>query len=229
MVKVLPLALRCSRPRNAELRTDATVCRSAVRSSQRNLPVRTHTKRMPGSWSKSSHALSHSCRLLPMSRSVTSTAALQPPSRRAGRRPGRKQVGLLARSWSHSLLRARPRREPGGPPRQSPGADAGPEAARSDAALDRRWDELRQRAGLAVLRLHDLRHGCATFQFFAPGVPAQAIMDVLGHAAIGVTTNPCQDLKGRRPNHRGRVPAVKSAEQPTHLSCPDQARCRAAG
>ena len=29
--------------------------------------------------------------------------------------------------------------------------------------INRRWDELRQRAGLDGLRLHDLRHGCATF------------------------------------------------------------------
>jgi integrase len=54
--------------------------------------------------------------------------------------------------------------------------------------VNRRWDELRQRAGLDGLRLHDLRHGCATF-LFAQGVPARAIMDVLGHAEIGVTMN----------------------------------------
>jgi integrase len=29
--------------------------------------------------------------------------------------------------------------------------------------INRRWDELRARAGLDKLRLHDLRHGCATF------------------------------------------------------------------
>jgi integrase len=28
--------------------------------------------------------------------------------------------------------------------------------------VNRRWDELRRRAGLDWLRLHDLRHGCAT-------------------------------------------------------------------
>jgi len=54
--------------------------------------------------------------------------------------------------------------------------------------LNRRWDELRRRAGLDGLRLHDLRHGCATF-LLAQGVPARAIMDVLGHAEIGVTMN----------------------------------------
>ena len=54
--------------------------------------------------------------------------------------------------------------------------------------VNRRWDELRSRAGLDRLRLHDLRHGCATF-LLAQGVPARAIMEVLGHAEIGVTMN----------------------------------------
>ncbi len=54
--------------------------------------------------------------------------------------------------------------------------------------VNRRWDELRDRAGLHWLRLHDLRHGCATFML-AAGVPARTIMDVLGHSEIGVTMN----------------------------------------
>jgi integrase len=54
--------------------------------------------------------------------------------------------------------------------------------------LNRRWDVLRRRASLEGLRLHDLRHGCATF-LLAQGVPARAIMEVLGHAEIGVTMN----------------------------------------
>jgi integrase len=29
--------------------------------------------------------------------------------------------------------------------------------------VNRRWDKLRERAGLHWLRLHDLRHSCATF------------------------------------------------------------------
>jgi integrase len=33
--------------------------------------------------------------------------------------------------------------------------------------INRRWDELKQRAGLDWLRLHDLRHGCATFMLAA--------------------------------------------------------------
>jgi integrase len=54
--------------------------------------------------------------------------------------------------------------------------------------INRRWDELRNKAGLDWLRLHDLRHGCATF-LLAAGVPARAIMEVLGHSEIGVTMN----------------------------------------
>jgi integrase len=54
--------------------------------------------------------------------------------------------------------------------------------------VNRRWDELRRKAGLDWLRLHDLRHGYATF-LLAKGVPARAIMDVLGHTEIGVTMN----------------------------------------
>jgi integrase len=54
--------------------------------------------------------------------------------------------------------------------------------------VNRRWDELRERAGLDWLRLHDLRHGCATFML-AAGVPARTIMEVLGHSEIGVTMN----------------------------------------
>jgi integrase len=54
--------------------------------------------------------------------------------------------------------------------------------------VNRRWDELRLRAGLDSLRLHDLRHGCATFML-AAGVPSRAIMEVLGHSGISVTMN----------------------------------------
>jgi integrase len=54
--------------------------------------------------------------------------------------------------------------------------------------INRRWDELRERADLDGLRLHDLRHGCATFML-AAGVPARTIMEVLGHSEISVTMN----------------------------------------
>ena len=45
-----------------------------------------------------------------------------------------------------------------------------------------------QRRRLDWLRLHDLRHGCATF-LLAAGVKPRAIMEVLGHSEIGVTMN----------------------------------------
>jgi integrase len=54
--------------------------------------------------------------------------------------------------------------------------------------INRRWDNLRTKAGLDWLRLHDLRHGCASF-LLASGIPARAIMEVLGHSEIGVTMN----------------------------------------
>jgi integrase len=54
--------------------------------------------------------------------------------------------------------------------------------------INRRWDELRVRVGLDWLRLHDLRHACATF-LLAAGVPSRTIMEVLGHSEIGVTMN----------------------------------------
>jgi integrase len=54
--------------------------------------------------------------------------------------------------------------------------------------VNRRWDELRRKASLPWLRLHDLRHGCATF-LLAKNVPDRVIMEVLGHAEIGVTMN----------------------------------------
>jgi integrase len=54
--------------------------------------------------------------------------------------------------------------------------------------INRRWDELRERADLDGLRLHDLRHGCATFML-AAGVSARTIMEVLGHSEISVTMN----------------------------------------
>jgi integrase len=58
-------------------------------------------------------------------------------------------------------------------------------AAAASAADCPSWYQARRDWGL---RLHDLRHGCATF-LLAQGVPARAIMEVLGHAEIGVTMN----------------------------------------
>jgi integrase len=48
----------------------------------------------------------------------------------------------------------------------------------------------RVRSGLDWLRLHDLRHGFATF-LLAQRVSPVAIVAVLGHAEIGVTMTTC--------------------------------------
>jgi integrase len=37
-----------------------------------------------------------------------------------------------------------------------------------------------------VIRLHDLRHSCASF-LLAQGVPARVVMEILGHSGISVT------------------------------------------
>ena len=50
--------------------------------------------------------------------------------------------------------------------------------------MNRRWDELRRKAGLPWLRLHDLRHGCATFQ---AGYPPKMLQEIMGHASITTT------------------------------------------
>jgi integrase len=43
-----------------------------------------------------------------------------------------------------------------------------------------------QKTGLLRIRLHDLRHGCATFALHA-GVHPKVVQERLGHADIGIT------------------------------------------
>jgi len=52
--------------------------------------------------------------------------------------------------------------------------------------VNRRFEQLRERAGLSWLRLHDLRHGCATF-LLAHGVDPRTVMEILGHTTIRQT------------------------------------------
>jgi integrase len=41
-------------------------------------------------------------------------------------------------------------------------------------------------AGIPKMRLHDLRHGCATL-LLAQKVPARVVMEILGHSQISMT------------------------------------------
>jgi len=52
--------------------------------------------------------------------------------------------------------------------------------------LNHRFELLRERADLPWLRLHDLRHACATF-LLAQGVEPRVVMDLLGHSTIRLT------------------------------------------
>jgi integrase len=54
--------------------------------------------------------------------------------------------------------------------------------------LDRAWHAVRARAELDWLRLHDLRHACATF-LLASGASPRTVMQILGHSQIGLTMN----------------------------------------
>ena len=51
-----------------------------------------------------------------------------------------------------------------------------------------RPEKLLRRAGVRWVRLHDLRHTCASL-LLAQGVPARVVMETLGHSAIAVTMN----------------------------------------
>lgn len=54
--------------------------------------------------------------------------------------------------------------------------------------IDRTWHNIRAAAGLDWLRLHDLRHACATF-LLVSGASPRTVMKVLGHSQIGLTMN----------------------------------------
>ena len=52
--------------------------------------------------------------------------------------------------------------------------------------VNRRFERLRERAGLPWLRLHDLRHGCVTY-LLAHGIDPRTVMEILGHTTIRQT------------------------------------------
>lgn len=54
--------------------------------------------------------------------------------------------------------------------------------------VDRAWHALRATADLDWLRLHDLRHACATFMLLS-GASPRTVMQTLGHSQIGLTMN----------------------------------------
>jgi len=54
--------------------------------------------------------------------------------------------------------------------------------------VNTRWAEVRRRAGLEWVRLHDLRHACATF-LLASGSDPRTVMAILGHSQISLTMN----------------------------------------
>ncbi|MFE3696906.1 tyrosine-type recombinase/integrase [Nocardia tengchongensis] len=53
--------------------------------------------------------------------------------------------------------------------------------------LNRTFEALVRRAGVRLIRLHDLRHSCATL-LFAQGVEAATVQRILRHSSISVTT-----------------------------------------
>jgi integrase len=54
--------------------------------------------------------------------------------------------------------------------------------------VSREWNHLRRQAGLPELRLHDLRHSCATI-LVALGIHPRVVMEMLRHSEIGITMN----------------------------------------
>jgi len=51
--------------------------------------------------------------------------------------------------------------------------------------VSRLFDELQAKAGVRRIRLHDLRHTCASM--LSQGVPPRVVMDVLGHSQLSIT------------------------------------------
>ena len=54
--------------------------------------------------------------------------------------------------------------------------------------VDRAWHAVRKDLGLDAVRLHDLRHACATF-LLASGASPRTVMKTLGHSQISLTMN----------------------------------------
>jgi integrase len=61
--------------------------------------------------------------------------------------------------------------------------------ALDDSKVRKEFKALLRREGLPNLRLHDLRHTCATL-LIAQGVHPRIVMETLGHSQIRVTMDP---------------------------------------
>ncbi|RAG81730.1 site-specific integrase [Streptacidiphilus pinicola] len=74
--------------------------------------------------------------------------------------------------------------------------------------LSRSFERIAAEAGLPRIRLHDARHGCATF-LFAAGVAPRVVMEILGHSQIAVTMNVythiSEDTRREAMNHMDRL------------------------
>ncbi len=76
------------------------------------------------------------------------------------------------------------------PPEAEPGAASTVAPARrcTRSSRNRSFNALLARTVLRHVRLHDLRHTCASL-LLAQGVPPRVVMETLGHSAIAVTMN----------------------------------------
>jgi integrase len=54
--------------------------------------------------------------------------------------------------------------------------------------VSKSFPQLCEAAGLRRLRLHDLRHTCASL-LLAQGVPPRVVMEILGHSSLDMTMN----------------------------------------
>jgi len=85
----------------------------------------------------------------------------------------------------------------------------------SHEQASRTWDEVRGRAGLPRVRIHDLRHAAATFMV-AAGVPITEVSAILGHAQVSTTVNIYSHaMPGKR---RAAVSEIEKAVSGTRLA-----------
>ncbi len=58
----------------------------------------------------------------------------------------------------------------------------------SDSTVRKDFARCLRTAGLPPLRLHDLRHSCATI-LHAAGLPVNVVSEILGHSSASITWN----------------------------------------